>query len=125
MATTNMSARISAANAPAKREEAPEDRWPVIKDGSSHGIPSIKKKSGGAERAGPANGGALSTAGGIVFQGTGSGEFTALDAKNRRTALVFVDTDRSGWPHPSPTKSTGKQYVAILVGRGARGHDRR
>src|SRR5690606_24226593 len=69
------------------------------------------------ERAGQANGGALATAGGLVFQGTGSGEFTALDAR----------TGESLWSFPAQTgiiaapisyALDGEQYVAITVGTG-------
>ena len=69
------------------------------------------------ERAGPANGGALATAGGLVFQGTGSGQFTALDA----------DTGNQLWSHhaqsgiiaaPISYAVDGTQYVAIMVGTG-------
>src|SRR4029434_7337505 len=42
--------------------------------------PVNQKEVWRVERAGQANGGALATAGGLVFQGTGSGIFTALDA---------------------------------------------
>lgn len=69
------------------------------------------------ERAGPANGGALATAGGLVFQGTGSGQFTALDAA----------TGNQLWSHhaqsgiiaaPISYAVDGDQYVAIMVGTG-------
>lgn len=69
------------------------------------------------ERAGPANGGALSTAGGLVFQGTGSGQFTALDAS----------TGNQLWSHhvqtgviaaPISYAVDGTQYVAIMAGTG-------
>ncbi len=69
------------------------------------------------ERAGQANGGALSTAGGLVFQGTGSGEFTAIDAR----------TGEQLWSFPAQTgiiaapisyAIDGEQYVAITVGTG-------
>jgi quinohemoprotein ethanol dehydrogenase len=70
------------------------------------------------ERAGQANGGALATAGGLVFQGTGSGEFTALDTL----------TGEQLWSFPAQTGIVaapvsyaidGEQYVAIMVGTGA------
>jgi alcohol dehydrogenase (cytochrome c)/quinohemoprotein ethanol dehydrogenase len=69
------------------------------------------------ERAGPANGGALSTAGGLVFQGTGMGDFTALDAStgdslwssNVQTGIIAA---------PISYEVNGKQYVAIMAGTG-------
>ena len=47
-----------------------------------------------AEREGAANGGVLSTAGGLVFQGTGMGEFAALDARSGMRLWSTADTDR-------------------------------
>jgi alcohol dehydrogenase (cytochrome c)/quinohemoprotein ethanol dehydrogenase len=69
------------------------------------------------ERAGPANGGALSTAGGLVFQGTGSGEFTAIDAKTGQ-ALWSSPTQTGVLAAPVSYQIDGKQYVAIMVGSG-------
>src|SRR4030095_987683 len=79
--------------------------------------PVAQKEVWRVERAGPANGGALSTAGGLVFQGTGTGEFTAIAA----------ETAQQPWSSPTQTgvlaapvsyEVDGKQYVAILVGSG-------
>jgi mono/diheme cytochrome c family protein len=69
------------------------------------------------ERAGPSNGGALSTAGGVVFQGTGSGEFTALDAKTG-SPLWSSPTQTGVIAAPMSYAIDGKQYVAIMVGTG-------
>jgi alcohol dehydrogenase (cytochrome c)/quinohemoprotein ethanol dehydrogenase len=69
------------------------------------------------ERAGPANGGALSTSGGLVFQGTGSGEFTALDARTGQ-ALWSSPTQTGVMAAPVSYEVDGKQYVAIMVGSG-------
>jgi alcohol dehydrogenase (cytochrome c)/quinohemoprotein ethanol dehydrogenase len=79
--------------------------------------PVAQKEVWRAERAGPANGGALSTAGGLVFQGTGSGEFTALDAKTGE-ALWSSPTQTGVLAAPVSYEIDGKQYVAILVGTG-------
>ncbi len=66
---------------------------------------------------GPSNGGTLSTAGNLVFQGTAGGEFRAYTA----------DTGKQLWSFPSQTgiiaapmtySVKGVQYVAILVGWG-------
>jgi alcohol dehydrogenase (cytochrome c)/quinohemoprotein ethanol dehydrogenase len=69
------------------------------------------------ERAGPANGGALSTAGGLVFQGTGSGEFTAIDARTGQP-LWSSPTQTGVLAAPVSYQVEGKQYVAIMVGSG-------
>jgi alcohol dehydrogenase (cytochrome c)/quinohemoprotein ethanol dehydrogenase len=70
------------------------------------------------ERAGQANGGALSTAGGLVFQGTGSGQFTALDATTG-AELWSTPTETGVVAAPMSYEIDGVQYVALLVGTGA------
>ena len=80
--------------------------------------PVAQKEVWRVERAGPANGGALATAGGLVFQGTGSGQFTALDA--RTGAELWSSPTRTGVvAAPMSYEIDGEQYVAILVGTGA------
>jgi alcohol dehydrogenase (cytochrome c)/quinohemoprotein ethanol dehydrogenase len=69
------------------------------------------------ERAGQANGGALSTAGGLVFQGTGSGQFTALDAATG-AELWSTETETGVIAAPISYEIDGEQYVAITVGTG-------
>ena len=70
------------------------------------------------ERAGQANGGALATAGGLVFQGTGSGEFTALDAANGKQ-LWSAQTQTGVVAAPMSYAIDGEQYVAIMAGTGS------
>jgi mono/diheme cytochrome c family protein len=69
------------------------------------------------ERAGQANGGALATAGGLVFQGTGSGQFTALDAATGKE-LWSQPTQTGVIAAPISYTIDDEQYVAILVGTG-------
>jgi alcohol dehydrogenase (cytochrome c)/quinohemoprotein ethanol dehydrogenase len=69
------------------------------------------------ERAGPANGGTLATAGGLVFQGTGTGDFTALDAANGQT-LWSSHVQTGVMAAPITYEVAGKQYVAIMAGTG-------
>jgi alcohol dehydrogenase (cytochrome c)/quinohemoprotein ethanol dehydrogenase len=69
------------------------------------------------EREGPANGGALATAGGIVFQGTGSGRFTALDAASG-AELWSTGTGTGVIAAPMTYEVDGEQYVALMVGTG-------
>jgi alcohol dehydrogenase (cytochrome c)/quinohemoprotein ethanol dehydrogenase len=79
--------------------------------------PVAQKEVWRVERAGPANGGALSTAGGIVFQGTGMGEFTALDAATGAT--LWSSSAHTGiMAAPISYQVDGRQYVAIMVGSG-------
>jgi alcohol dehydrogenase (cytochrome c)/quinohemoprotein ethanol dehydrogenase len=79
--------------------------------------PIAQKEVWRVERAGPANGGALSTAGGLVFQGTGMGEFTALDAATGAT-LWSSQAHTGIMAAPISYEIDGKQYVAIMVGSG-------
>ena len=69
------------------------------------------------ERAGPANGGALATAGGLVFQGTGSGRFTALDAASG-AELWSTGTGTGVIAAPISYQVDDEQYVALMVGTG-------
>jgi alcohol dehydrogenase (cytochrome c)/quinohemoprotein ethanol dehydrogenase len=79
--------------------------------------PVAQKEVWRVERAGPANGGALSTAGGLVFQGTGSGEFTALDARTG-AALWSSNVQTGVMAAPIAYEVDGRQYVAIMAGSG-------
>jgi alcohol dehydrogenase (cytochrome c)/quinohemoprotein ethanol dehydrogenase len=79
--------------------------------------PVTQREVWGAERDGPANGGALSTAGGLVFQGTGTGQFFALDAENGAT-LWSTETQTGVVAAPVSYEVAGVQYVAVMVGRG-------
>lgn len=69
------------------------------------------------EHAGPANGGVLATAGGLVFQGTADSRFVAYDALNGGKLWEFAT--QSGVIAPPITyEINGEQYVAILAGWG-------
>jgi alcohol dehydrogenase (cytochrome c)/quinohemoprotein ethanol dehydrogenase len=70
-----------------------------------------------AEREGAANGGVLSTAGGLVFQGTGMGELAALDAKSGMR-LWSTETQTGVIAPPISYRVDNLQYVAIMVGTG-------
>jgi alcohol dehydrogenase (cytochrome c)/quinohemoprotein ethanol dehydrogenase len=79
--------------------------------------PVTQREVWGADREGPANGGALSTAGGLVFQGTGTGRFMALDAADG-TELWSAETQTGVVAAPISYEVAGRQYVAVMVGRG-------
>lgn len=66
---------------------------------------------------GPANswGGALSTAGGLVFFGDDSGAFAAVEAKTGRSLWRF-HTNESWKASPMTYTAAGKQYVAVAAG---------
>jgi quinohemoprotein ethanol dehydrogenase len=80
--------------------------------------PVNQKEVWRVERAGQANGGALATAGGLVFQGTGSGQFTALDATSGEE-LWTAATQTGVVAAPMSYAIDGEQYVAIMVGTGS------
>jgi len=66
---------------------------------------------------GPWNGGVLTTAGGLVFQGSATGEFAAYDAATGGKLWSF-DT-QTGVVAPSMTYEIGgEQYVALMAGWG-------
>jgi alcohol dehydrogenase (cytochrome c)/quinohemoprotein ethanol dehydrogenase len=80
--------------------------------------PVNQKEVWRVERAGQANGGALSTAGGLVFQGTGSGTFTALDATSGKE-LWSTGTQTGVVAAPMTYEIDGEQYVAVMAGSGS------
>jgi alcohol dehydrogenase (cytochrome c)/quinohemoprotein ethanol dehydrogenase len=113
--TTNLGVDFSG-NAPANAKAAEE----ALASAQGRLIawdPVAQKEVWRVDRAGPANGGALATAGGIVFQGTGTGEFTAIDAKTGQP-LWSSPTQTGVLAAPVSYEIDGKQYVAILVGSG-------
>lgn len=79
--------------------------------------PVRQKQAWDIERAEPWNGGVLSTAGNLVFEGTARGNFEAY----------LADSGERVWSHPIQTGAiaapisytvNGEQYVAILAGWG-------
>jgi quinohemoprotein ethanol dehydrogenase len=70
-----------------------------------------------AERPGPWNGGALSTAGNLVFEGTGSGQFEAFRAGTGEK--IWSASTQSGIiAGPMSYSVNGEQYIAVLAGWG-------
>jgi alcohol dehydrogenase (cytochrome c)/quinohemoprotein ethanol dehydrogenase len=65
----------------------------------------------------PFNGGALATAGNIVFQGTYAGEFAAYRADNG-TKLWSMQAQTSVLAGPISYEIDGEQYIAVVVGTG-------
>ena len=70
-----------------------------------------------SDRRGPWNGGTLATAGGLVFQGTGDGQFMAHDAA---TGAVVWTTDNQAATLAGPIsyEAGGEQHVAVVAGYG-------
>lgn len=76
-----------------------------------------KKAAWKVDLLGPSNGGVLSTAGNLVFQGTSGGEFVAYTADKGEKLWSFPA--QSGIiAAPMTYAIDGEQYVAILVGWG-------
>ncbi len=66
---------------------------------------------------GPWNGGVLATGGGLVFQGTAAGNFTAYNAADGSEVWSFPA--QTGVVAPAMTYTVnGEQYVAVLAGWG-------
>jgi quinohemoprotein ethanol dehydrogenase len=66
---------------------------------------------------GPWNGGVLATAGGLVFQGSATGELAAYDAATGKKVWSF-DTQSGIVAPPMTYEIDGEQYVAIMAGWG-------
>lgn len=70
-----------------------------------------------AEYVSPWNGGTLTTAGNLVFQGTADGRFMAYDATNG-TVLWQTPVGSGVVAAPSTWEVDGQQYVSVAVGWG-------
>ena len=66
---------------------------------------------------GTGNGGVLSTAGGLVFQGSKGGEFAAFDAKTGEK-LWSMDAQTGITAAPIAFKTGGREYIAVMAGGG-------
>jgi quinohemoprotein ethanol dehydrogenase len=66
------------------------------------------------------NGGTMTTAGRLVFQGRADGSFVALDAETGRTLWTF-DAKMGITGAPITYSVDGKQYVSVVAGWGAAG----
>jgi quinohemoprotein ethanol dehydrogenase len=79
--------------------------------------PVHQKEIWRADRPGPWNGGALSTAGNLVFEGTGYGQFEAFRA-NTGEKIWSASTQSGITAGPISYTVNGEQYVAVLAGWG-------
>ncbi len=79
--------------------------------------PVAQKERWVVEHVSPWNGGTLSTAGNLVFQGTADARFVAYDARDGKK-LWEVPTGTGVVAAPSTYEVDGKQYVSIAVGWG-------
>jgi quinohemoprotein ethanol dehydrogenase len=79
--------------------------------------PVQQKQAWAVERPGPWNGGTLSTAGNLVFEGTASGNFEAYRADNGEKLWSFA-AQTGVMAGPVTYTVNGEQYVAVVVGWG-------
>ena len=70
------------------------------------------------ERDTPYNGGVLATAGGVVFQGDGNGQFAAYDTRDGN--LLWQYDVYGGAGAPITYEIDGEQYLAVQVGGGGK-----
>jgi len=79
--------------------------------------PRTQQEAWRIEHSGPWNGGALSTAGNLVFQGTADGKFVAYSADTGKPLWAFPA--QTGIVAPATTyELDGEQYVSVNVGWG-------
>lgn len=79
--------------------------------------PVAQKAAWSVEHVSPWNGGTLTTAGNVVFQGTADGRFVAYHAASGEK-LWEAPTDTGVVAAPSTYMVDGKQYVSVAVGWG-------
>jgi len=82
------------------------------------GIPGLILPLASRQHDGPWNGGVLSTAGGVVFQGKLNGEFAAYDAGTGEELWVH-DVKSGAASGPGTYEMDGEQYVTITTGWGS------
>ena len=79
--------------------------------------PVAQKEAWRVEHVSPWNGGTLTTAGNLVFQGTADGRFVAYDARDGKK-LWQTPTGTGVVAAPITYEVDGKQYVSVAVGWG-------
>jgi len=79
--------------------------------------PVAQKEVWSVQHAGMWNGGVLSTAGGLVFEGSSDGNFSAYDAA-KGTKLWSFATQAGVLASPVSYSLGGEQYIVVLVGWG-------
>jgi quinohemoprotein ethanol dehydrogenase len=80
--------------------------------------PATQKERWFAPGGGSNGGGALATAGNLVFQALNDGRLVAYSADKGEKLLEIVTGQRSGMGPPMTYMLDGKQYVALLGGQG-------
>lgn len=80
--------------------------WNPVTQKEAWRLPMIGPRGGG---------GTMATAGGLVFQGRGAGQFTALAADSGKLLWSF-DAQTSVMAQPITYRAKGRQYVAVVAG---------
>jgi quinohemoprotein ethanol dehydrogenase len=80
--------------------------------------PVAQKERWSVRQAGGFNGGLLATAGGLLFQGSPTGSFSAMDSASGKTLWSFA-AQTGVLAAPITFTAKGEQYVAVLAGVGA------
>ena len=107
-------------NVPAMLPDDPETKQAVLDSVAGHisaWDPVTQKERWRVTHAGPWNGGLLSTAGNLLFQGNASGEFVAYRADNGERLWSF-DAQTGIVAPPITFRQDGEQYIAVLAGWG-------
>ena len=79
--------------------------------------PIAQRERWSVQHSGPWNGGVLATAGGLVFQGSATGELAAYDAATGRKVWSF-DAQTGIVAPPMTYEIDGEQYIAVMAGWG-------
>ncbi len=90
---------------------------PLLKGHLAAWDPVAQKEVWRAEHGGPWNGGVLTTAGNLVFQGTANGIFNAYSADAGKKLWSF-DAQTGILPGAVTYELDGKQYITQIVGSG-------
>ena len=106
-----------AATIPPKSQEELEELIQAIKGHLSAWDPVTQKEIWRASYDWPWNGGILSTAGNLVFQGTNEGILIAYRADNGKKVWE-VDVQNGVGAPPISYSIDGEQYIAVMVGYG-------
>ncbi|MGB2643060.1 MAG: PQQ-dependent dehydrogenase, methanol/ethanol family [Candidatus Acidiferrum sp.] len=105
------------AGAMPQNPEVKKEILATIKGHLSAWDPLQQKEVWRVERASPVNGGILTTAGNLLFEGTAQGELEAYQADHGKK-LFSAETQSGVVAAPVSYSAGGEQYVAVVVGWG-------
>ncbi|MEN0063861.1 MAG: PQQ-dependent dehydrogenase, methanol/ethanol family [Myxococcota bacterium] len=112
----NLGATYTAAALP-EDPKALAELMPLLKGRLLAWNPATNEKAFAVEHPGPWNGGVLATAGGLIFQGTPGGEFSAYRDDNGEKLWSFK-ADTGIVAGPISYSIDDEQYIAVSVGWG-------